>query len=350
MHVVFVNPGHNQTNNPTGGFWPEAGRFAEAVALDLGIRLEILYAGRSSFTMQSLVTEVINRQQKPDYLLLVNERFALNPLFAQIDAAGIPFFLAYNHFSKTLDRQPLPRQQYRHWLGSLLPDNEYAGYQLAEHLLHSLPDGEARLLAYSGDDITSASTLRVKGLMRAVANHPGARLEHIEAGDWRYDTPLRKTPGLLRRYPQVNAIWAANGAMAMGVLAALRKHPDLPEINLASINWDADEVAALEEGSLFASVGGHFMTAGWSLIMLYDYHHGLDFKDDGGLYQQRRLFEAVTRNNIKHYLPILHTRQWRNLNYRSLSKVYNSERPAYQFSLGQLLDSKALIATQGIDH
>ncbi|WP_390617005.1 ABC transporter substrate-binding protein [Maricurvus nonylphenolicus] len=337
MHVVFINPGHANLDNPTGHFWPEASRFAHAVAEDLDIQLEILHAERNAFRLQALVQDILKRPQKPDYLLLVNERFALTPIFDAIDKAGIPFFLAYNHYNQTLHLQPKPRQTHKHWLGALVPDNEFAGYQLAKKLITSLKGEPARLLAFSGDDVTSASLLRVKGLKRALQEHPSAKLQYIMPGEWRYDIPQQRTPGLLRRHPDINLIWAANGAMGLGALKGSTQSLRLQKVNIASINWDQDEITALQNGDLYASVGGHFMTAGWSLIMLYDYHHGRDFIDDGGSYQQRKIFEAVTRDNIQDYLPVLQTRQWQQLDYRGMSKTYNPELKNYQFSLGKTL-------------
>lgn len=337
MHVVFINPGHANLDNPTGHFWPEASRFAEAVAEDLQIELEILHAERNAFRMQALVQDILKRKKKPDYLLLVNERFALTPAFEAINKAGIPFFLAYNHYNQTLHLQPTPRQKHQHWLGALVPDNEYAGYQLAKKLITHPGSKPARLLAYSGDDVTSASLLRVKGLKRALKEHPQAKLQHIMPGEWRYDIPEQRTPGLLRRHPDINAIWAANGAMGLGSLKGATQSLRLQKVNIASINWDQDEIEALRRGQLYASVGGHFMTAGWSLIMLYDYHHGRDFINDGGAYQQRKIFEAVTRDNIQDYLPVLQTRQWQTLNFSKMSKTHNQALSHYRFTLGEAL-------------
>ncbi len=340
INVVFINPGHASLDNPTGHFWPEASQFAQAVADDLGIELEMLYANRDRVRLRQLVMGVLKRDRKPDYLLLVNERFALTSLFDAIDSAGIPFFLAYNHYSKFLNRpQPEPREHHKNWLGSLLPDNEYAGYRLAQMLIASAAGKPANILAYSGDTVTSASLLRIQGLERAIAQHPNAQLKRLVPGEWRYDIPEQRTASFLQRQPDINLIWAANGAMGLGAIKGAKKgaNKGSESIQVASINWDTNEIAALEQGRLYASVGGHFMTAGWSLIMLYDYHHGHDFISEGGAYQQHKIFEAVTQDNIKDYLPVLRTRQWHGLRFKPMTKTHNPELTHYQFDLGSLL-------------
>lgn len=337
LHVVFISPGHASSDNPTGHFWPEASEFANAVAEDLGINLEILYGQRDSFRMQRLLKQVIERQEKPDYLLLVNERFALTPLFEELDSAKLPFFLAYNHHSKgTLEQQPKPRKHHKHWLGALLPDNEYAGFRLAELLIQANDSGPVNILAFQGDNVTSAAVLRARGLRLVLKQFPRARLVYSISGEWSYDIPHKHTAGLLRRYPQVNAIWAANGAMALGAINAMESIEANSSLPVASINWDVTEIEALQQEKLYASVGGHFMTAGWSLILLHDYHHGLDFVFDGGAYQQRRLFDALTRENVQQYLPLLQRPDWRALNFKRLSKHYNSELERYRFSVMDL--------------
>jgi plasmid maintenance system killer protein len=338
MRVVFINPGHADMNNPTGQFWPEASRFASAVAGNLNIKLEILHANRDHIRMRNMVREVLERDTKPHYLLLVNERFALSPLFEEIDKAEIPFFLAFNHYSKQLSRaQPQPRVQHRYWLGALVPDNVYAGYRLAQILIENSNRTPTHILAYSGDTVTSASLLRIRGLHRALSEYPDARLTRLVPGEWRYDIPEKRTGEFLKRYPDINRIWAANGAMGLGAIMSTEKSNAMSRVRIASINWDAEEITALEQRRLYASVGGHFMTAGWSLIMLYDYHHGRDFINDGGAYQQRKIFEALTRDTIKDYLPVVRTRDWASQSFKSLTKTHNPERTKYQFSLSTLL-------------
>jgi len=338
LQVVFFNPGHANIDNPTGSFWPEASQFTQAVADDLGIELETHYANRDLRLMRQQILSVIGREDKPDYLLLVNERFALNPLFEQIDAAGIPFFLAYNHHSKsTLAEQPQPRRHHSHWLGALVPDNQYAGYRLAQTLMEAVAPAPPRFLAYSGDNVTSASRLRTAGLMQLLNEATEASLSSLVVGQWGYEIPRQRTRALLAHHPDTNIIWAANGPMAIGAHQAITDTAITSKLKIGSINWDKEEIDALQNGVISRSLGGHFMTAGWSLIMLYDYHQGIDFSDDGGRYQQRRIFEEVTADNLEPFLPWLLNRHWQPLDFRVMSKAENPALKHYQFTFSELL-------------
>ena len=262
LEVVFFNPGHQRIDNPTGSFWPESSQFMQAVADDLEIELETLYADRDIRLMRQQVLSVLEREHKPDYLLLVNERFALNALFDEIDAAKIPYFLAYNHHSKLpLEDQPQPRDQQAYWLGTLVPNNQYAGYHLAKNLMAAAAPAAPHFLAYSGDHVTSASLLRTAGLMQLLAETPDARLSSLVVGQWGYEIPQARTQALLRRNPDTNIIWAANGPMALGAYRGIDE-PNT-DIKIGSINWDKEEIQALQRGEIDCSLGGHFMVGGW---------------------------------------------------------------------------------------
>ncbi len=287
LRIAFFNPGHEQSNNPTGQFWPESSRFAKAVAQQLKIELDVYYANRNYHRMQRQIVDVLRRNNRPDYLLLVNERFALTPLIRDINKAGVDFFLAYNDLEKPSDQTaPAPRRDYKHWIGSLVPDNRYAGYALAEHLIEQMQPEPAHLLVLTGDKITSAARLREAGLKRAVDNYSNAKIHEQLVGNWGYALPRDKIRGLLLRHSGVNVIWSANGPMALGAIQGINSSTMvLPSITIGSINWDSEELVAIEADQLAVSFGGHFMTAGISLILLNDYHHGIDFEGDGGLYQ-----------------------------------------------------------------
>ncbi len=78
------------------------------------------------------------------------------------------------------------------------------------------------------------------------------------------------------------------------------------------------------------------MTAGMSLVLLYDYHQGIDFVDDGGLLQKRRLFSALTQQQVNRY-PLLSSRDWSKIDYSQLSKFHNKDRNRYNFDIQELI-------------
>jgi len=347
IHVTFINPGFSDVTNPTGGFWWNVSAFMNAAAEDLNIDLEILYSDRNHMQMKMLAKEVANRQKPPTYLIVVNEKLSADSMVQDADKAGIKTFLILNKFvADQADGMGSPREIFKNWIGSLIPDNESAGYQIAELLIEealnggaTANDGKLHLLGYAGDHVTPASVDRVTGLKKAVSEFSNVDLKQVVSCNWSREEAKQKTPSLLSRYPQVGAIWGANDPIALGAMesvVAAKKQPG-KDIFFGGLNWDAPGLDKVINGSLVTSVGGHFMTGGWALVMLYDYHHGKDFADEG-VQQKRKIFNALHSKNINTYMDKLGDRNWNKIDFTKFSKVHNPDMKKYDFSLKTILN------------
>jgi hypothetical protein len=81
-------------------------------------------------------------------------------------------FVMLNRFEGDQDKKMgAPRGKYENWIGSLIPDNSYAGFQIAKLIIADLleagikaPDGRFHILGLAGDHITQAPEERVVGL------------------------------------------------------------------------------------------------------------------------------------------------------------------------------------------
>lgn len=78
---------------------------------------------------------------------------------------------------------------------------------------------------------------------------------------------------LLKRYPGVNLIWAANDLMAFGAMDAVRENGGEPgkEVLFSSINWSPVSLEEMKQGRISAIVGGHFTIGGLAMVILHDY-------------------------------------------------------------------------------
>ncbi|RJP84572.1 MAG: hypothetical protein C4518_18835 [Desulfobacteraceae bacterium] len=349
MRVVFINPGFFDVHNPTGGFWLSVSSFMRAAAEDLNIDLEILYCDRNHIKMKNLAEEVISRKNPPDYLVVVNEKLSAGPIIINADQAGVKVFVILNGFEGE-QRQKMgpPRSRYKHWLGTLIPDNHFAGYQVARLVIDQAlnagiktPDGRLHLIGFSGDYITQASIERVDGLKQAVAEYPNVDLKQVIPCNWSKDEARSKTPKVLKRYPETDAIWCANDPIAIGALegaAAAGRTPG-KDIFLGGLNWDPPGLAKVKSGEIVTSVGGHFMTGGWALILLYDYHHGRDFAEDGTLLKYK-IFGALHIENIDQFINTFGDRDWRKIDFTRFSKILNPDIRKYQFSVESILENQ----------
>ncbi|MDO9263111.1 MAG: ABC transporter substrate-binding protein [Desulfosalsimonadaceae bacterium] len=342
MRVVFINPGFSDVANPTGGFWLAVSSFMRAAADDLDINLEILYCDRNHIKMKNMAGKVISRKNPPDYLVVVNEKSSAGPIVMDADRAGVNVFVMLNRFEGDQHRKMgQPRVQYKHWIGSLIPDNRFAGYQAAKLVIDRAlkagiraSDGRLHMIGFSGDYITQASIERVEGLKQAVSEYPDVDLKQVIPCNWSKDAAMEKTPKILKRYPETGAIWCANDPIAVGAVegaVAAGKTPG-KDIFLGGLNWDPPGLAKIKAGEIVTSVGGHFMTGGWALVLLYDYHHGRDFADEGTRLQYK-IFDALDIGNIDRFMEKFGDRDWRKIDFTRFSKTLNPDISKYQFSV-----------------
>lgn len=346
MRVTFINPGKSNQNDPTGGFWVAVSSFMQAVADDLRIDLEILYAERDHLRMQDLARAVAARQHPPQYLVVVNEKLAAEDMVHTAERAGINTFVVLNRFEGEQARDMgQPRTKHPHWLGSLIPDNQFAGYELARRTIDRAlaagrlaADGQVHVVAIAGDHATQASVERLQGLHQAVAAYTNVTLKQIFFGAWRQDKAHQLATEFLSRYPETGVIWAANDPMALGALEAAQTLGKVPgqDLFIGGVNGDPPGVAQIQAGTMETSLIGHFMTAGWALVLLHDYHQGRDFADEG-VQLQARIFGALHTQNIGLFLERFGDRDWHKIDFTRFSKVCNPALRTYDFSLEALL-------------
>ena len=346
LRVAFINPGFSDLNNPTGGFWLSVSSSMKAAAEDLNIDLEIIYSDRNHIKMQRIANELISRTNPPDYLLVVNEKLAAESIIIEAEKKDVNVFLMLNRFEgEQHNRMGIPRGKYSNWIGSLIPDNRYAGYLSGKILIEQAlasgvkaDDGKLHLLGYAGDFVTQASIERVGGLQQAVAEYPYVILKQVIPCYWSKDKAKRKTSSMLKRYPQVGAIWAANDPIALGAIEGTREAGKIPgkDIFFSGLNWDAPGLEKIKNGEMVTSLGGHFLTGSWALVLLYDYHNGEDFIDEGGQLQYK-IFGAIGRQNIEQFSSQFGERNWGEIDFSEFSKVLHPNISRYDFSFDALL-------------
>lgn len=345
INIVFINPGKSDPAGPTGGFWREVTRFMEAAADDLGVDLEILYAERNHILMKQLAEMVLSREKLPDYLFVVNEKLAAGKIIELAESKGVEtFVLLVGFYGKQAAQLGEPRVKYKKWIGGLVPDNRWAGYKLAKSLIHEAvdkgyPANKIKVFPVYGDYATQATIERGKGLEDAKKDFSDVVFLPKAYCMWRKDMAFDMALKFLHRDPAINVVWAANDPMALGACAAAVGKGLIPGKNFfaGGINWDLPALKAVESGKQAVSIGGHFMTGGWGLIMVYDYHHGHDFAGSGSPMVQKRIFDLIDSRNAGPFLKKFGDRDWSKVDFKKFSKAYNSSLKEYDFSIKALM-------------
>jgi ABC-type sugar transport system substrate-binding protein len=341
--VVFLDPGKH--DEP---YWVSAAQVMQAAAHDLDIELEVLYAERDPLRMIELARKVTARPHKPDYLILTNEWLSAPPMMQAAEHAGIPYLLAYNALNGEQRRRiGAPRQQYRHWLGSLVPDNVYAGEITAAALLQAanqLPLGKRpyKLIVMAGDHSTPASVERLQGLEKVLGQAKG-KVEVVQTvyGEWKRETAHEQMNWLLARTPDVDLVWAANDLMAFGAIDSLKEHGKTPgrDVLLSAVNNNEAAMQARYSGQLSALAAGHFMTGAFALVMLYDYRHGRDFADLG-LEMRTPMFSLIGKEQAHRYLQKFTAAgaPAEDLDFQRFSRYARPKLSRYRFNFGNILE------------
>jgi ABC-type sugar transport system substrate-binding protein len=332
--VVFLNPGHS--NEP---FWVTYSQFMHAAAKNLDVNLHVIYGERKREDILQSALALANSPHPPDYVIFVNEMY-VGPEILRI-FAETPVKLFSLHSTLTAEQQLLSggtRENYKNWIGSLVANDEEAGYLMAKALIANLDSKPSNMLAFAGVRSTPSSTLREEGLYRALKEHPEIRLQQLVYGEWSRQRAYEQAKLLLKRYASTPLLWAANDEMAFGVINAAQELGKTPgkDIFLSALNNSDEVLHARLEGQIAALVGGHFSLGGWAIVMLHDHHAGLDFAARGGKDRIDNLFTLLNSQQAARLRQHL-KKPGAEMNFKDFSAVYHPEMKEYEFTIKALL-------------
>jgi len=340
MKVTFINPAKDET------FWKMVVSVMKAAADDLHINLEEIAVHRDHIKVMKIAEEVIQRKNPPDYLIIANEKAVAGDIIEQASAAGVKTMLIVNGLlPEQVAKLGLPREKYPLWIGTMIPDNISAGVTAGQILLKKAlaagvraKDGKLHAAGIAGAYATPASLDRVKGFEQAVKKFPDVSLKQIfPNSEWSKERAAEIAKGILDRYPETAAIWAANDNMALGAMDVFGSAKKIPgkDCFFSGVNWDPVGLQAVKDGKLSVSVGGHFLIGGWALVLLYDHYHGKDFNDSGVHIEQP--MSVITDKNVDAYLDKFKNQQWEQIDFRAFSKTLNPNMTKYDFGLNAIL-------------
>ncbi|ABC27793.1 ABC-type sugar transport system, periplasmic component [Hahella chejuensis KCTC 2396] len=315
-------------------FWGKTGAFAKEVAKDLGVKLEVMYGDDQRFSVLKMGMEALQRPNPPKAIIVGYFFSITEKLLQEANARDVGVFLVNTSVperDRVLVGQPRS-EKFPNWLGHMYPDDEEVGYLVAAELLRQAQEKWPRrksfdLLGISGSMDSTAALDRNAGLKRFLSEHTDkVILKQLVYANWFWDEVTARTPKMLERYPSVDLIWAASDLMA---LAARSVAPE-PERLIGGVDWSNEGLQGVKDGRLSHSVGGHFVEAGWAVVLLYDYFNGVDFADYLGVNIRTHLALA-TSANVDKAIDVVTESHWTKEDFRRFSLSLRPENKGYHF-------------------
>lgn len=337
--VVFLNPA------PAGNaFWDAVTRNMQAAADDLGVVLSVRYLDKnevtSRFAYVNAAETALATHPKPDYLVFLNLKDTGYRMLTMAEKVQVKSLIILSDIHpEDAAKMDQPRGVFKQWIAHLSPDDENAGYLLGLALIAEAntrwPANGAKIAAILGSKNGTAADLRFAGLQRAVHENPSSVLLHgVPTRTWLQSEGQEKTTLLLGQYPDLNVVWAASDSLAFGVRESLQQHK--PQAITGGVDWTDEGLQAVADGKITASVGGHFLEGIMAMVMLNDFHHGVDFVKDTGV-RLTTPMHIATRTSAARVKASLAADHMQRIDFRRLSKVHNKALKRYDFSVENVL-------------
>jgi ABC-type sugar transport system substrate-binding protein len=275
-----------------------------------------------------------------DAVVFQNFKQAGGDLLQIAEEAGVPAFVVNAGVDEA--KCGTPRERYQHWIGNMESDGEEAGYDLGILLAEQAKqrglvdaDGKVHMIGLAGIVSDFSSSVRVKGLERAVAERGDVVLHQVVPTDWSREEGQRKSAELLKRFPATAVVWAASDPLALGAVESLRTAGRDPGVDalVGGFDWTAEALEAVRSGELYTTIGGHFMEGGWVAVLLHDFLTGDDFADVRLDFHTP--MRPITKANVDSFFAAISAARWERVDFSALTAESNAD---YTFDPVQTLE------------
>ncbi|MHC1781945.1 MAG: methyl-accepting chemotaxis protein [Anaerolineaceae bacterium] len=279
-------------------FWKIAVEFAQKGARELGIDLLVCDSEDRPDMMEKHLYKLV--EKKVDGVVWVAYWGLGRKGLELTKAAGIPVVLIDSYLGGV---QP-QCEEFNNYLAFVGPADETGAYTMANHLInHLTPSRDSRkyIAALDGAEGAPSTTIRHKGLLRAIKEQHDAVLIASDNGDYKFEKAQTVFTDMLTRYPQIQGVWAANDLMIQAAVQVAKKAGRKPgsDIFFVSMDLDAESVRMVRSGEQLFDIGGHWLQAGFGLGILFDHLNGYPMPKERAIIKLPIL--PLTRDRVDQY-------------------------------------------------
>jgi ABC-type sugar transport system substrate-binding protein len=340
--------------DPGFHFWDSEVLFATAMAETHQFDLDVVHTPRiyrNRFNVVNFVEGYLD--SLPTYPDLVVTSFWLgseHKMLSMLDKKQIPSITINSNISvEQLSMLGQPREKFPLWLGHISPDDVNVGEQLGLLLIEQVKKEKkclskkckVDLFAITGLNYSAVSLQRIAGLKKAVESDRWSALLNVVYGNWKREAVASMMNTITTRHPHIDAYWVASDIMAYGIQDGLEEiNKALPVDTLVgSIDWSPPTVNEIRKGHIDFSLGGHFMEAGWALMLYADYLAGFDFADSLGTVINVPM-SLLSKDNVDTLGAFLSTPKWTSDNLSLYSKALNSDLKVRSLSPADIINNQ----------
>lgn len=343
-------------------FWDSQVDFAKSVSDALNFQLDVAYTPknmRNRFTAAKYVQQLVESKKKKPSLILTSFWVGSEEgILTYLDKHNIPLMTINSDITTEQFKQlGLPRKRFPYWLAHLSPNDTLAGQLLAKEILKESRKVrceskfcEVNIFAITGSSISAVSRQRTDGLKTIIEKDRNSHILNIVHGNWKRDTVAKFTKTVFLRHSKIDAFWVASDVMAYGIKDGLDKqNKTLPNTTVVGgIDWSPSSIEKIKEGEMHMSLGGHFMEAGWALILFFDYLNGKDFINETSSIIKTEM-SMLDKSNVDSMGAFLSNPKWSNSHLKSYSKFLNPVRKKYNLNSKNMIMQQILV-TQAIEN
>lgn len=248
-------------------YWDTMLKGAKEAGQDLNIEVEG-FGPLKAYDIEEQLRFIENAiTKKVDAIIVVPaDSKGIIPGIEKANAAGIPVI--------TPNTRALGGKV-KSWIGY---GNTKAAYDAGSYLLSKIDKKDPKIVILEGKPGNQITVELNEGFAKAIKDS-GKSVKLLSSQPANFDrvTAQNVMENLLQQFPQIDAVMAANDAMALGAIEAISAAGRLSQIKVSGNNGNADALAAMKEGKLVCTPRQLPRDQGyWGVVVAWMAIKGLD--------------------------------------------------------------------------